>query len=126
MARRGSQTRYERLVAWLDQMSRLRRVLLSLGITIEYVILVSLVVDRLLIDAVLSGDVEPLVPAWIAAGLGVVFYGIGWWALVGFDIDPDRPWRAGNPAGLYVTGGAVALALLVMLALFGVLFGYVL
>ena len=124
MAQRRSRTRYERLVAWLDQMSRLRRVLLSLGITIEFVILASIVIDQLLIDAVLAGEVGPLVPAWIAAGLGVLFYGIGWWALVGFDVDPSRPWQAGNPAGLYVIGGAVALVLLVTLALFGMLFGY--
>jgi hypothetical protein len=126
MAQQRSQTRYARLVGWLDRLPRLRRVLLSLGITVEFVILASLVIDRLLIDSVLSGDVHPLVPAWVAAGLGVVFYGIGWWALVGFDFDADHPWRAGNPAGLYVTAGLLALALLAVLVLFGMMFGYVL
>jgi len=75
---------------------------------------------------VVEGDVDPLTPALIAVALGVILYAIGWWALVGFEGDPRRPWHAGTPAVLYVAAGGAGLVLIVMLALFGLAFGYVL
>ncbi len=118
-----------RIALWrerINRVPRLGRVVLSLLITLELVILLSVIIDRTLIDSVVEGDVDPLTPALIAAVLGVVLYGISWWALVGFDADPRTPWQAGLPAVAVVTAGIAGLLLIVVLALFGLAFGYVL
>ncbi len=111
---------------WLDRQPRGRRVALSLAITVELVILVSVMVDRLLVDRVIAGDLSRSAPAWIAAGTGVIVYVIGWWVLVGFDWNPGQPWRAGKGAVLFAVIGAAALIVLMVLALYGLLFGYLL
>ena len=118
-----------RIDQWADRIGRLsrgRRMALSLAITLVLVILLSVIVDRLLIERVIEGDMGRSVPAWIAAGSGVLCYVIGWWALVGFDWNPDRPWQARAPAVYYVGAGAAGLLVLVVLIVFGLLFGYVL
>ncbi|GAB4414851.1 MAG: hypothetical protein Kow00106_10110 [Anaerolineae bacterium] len=128
MARKGTATtnRFEQWVAWLDRQPRGRRVALSLAITVELVILVSVAVDRLLVDRVIAGDMARTVPAWIAAGTGLFVYVIGWWALVGYDWNPAKPWRAGHKGVLFTAIGVAALIVLVVLALYGLLFGYLL
>ncbi|GIV81775.1 MAG: hypothetical protein KatS3mg051_1129 [Anaerolineae bacterium] len=118
--------RFDQWAAWIQRQSRGRRVALSLAITVELVILVSVVVDRLLVDRVTAGDLSRSAPAWIAAGTGVIVYVIGWWALVGFDWNPGQPWRAGKSAVLFTVIGAAALIVLIVLALYGLLFGYLL
>ena len=110
----------------IDRLPRLARVIVSLMITAELTVLLSVVVDQLLIEAVVEGDVGAMVPALIAAGIGLVFYVIGWWALVGFDVDPSEPWRAGWPTVLYVWAGIAGLAVLLVLVVYGLVFGYVL
>jgi hypothetical protein len=119
-------SRIDYWAARLDRVPRLTRVFLSLAITAELTVLLSLMVDRLLIDSVVSGDVDALVPALVAVGVGVVLYVVGWWALVGFDLDLNEPWHGGPPAVMYVAAGAAGAVLLVALILFGLAFGYVL
>lgn len=128
MVRKEASTtsRFERWTTWLDRQPRGRRVALSLAITVELVILVSVVVDRLLVDRVIAGEMSRAAPAWIAVGTGVLVYVVGWWALVGFDWNPAQPWRAGNAAVLFTVTGAAALIVLIVLALYGLLFGYLL
>jgi len=67
-----------------------------------------------------------MTPALIEATIGVVLYVIGWWLLVGFDADPEKPWQARPLTVGYVAAGVVVLVLLIMLALFGLAFGYIL
>ncbi|MGQ9850501.1 MAG: hypothetical protein ACUVSU_10690 [Aggregatilineaceae bacterium] len=122
----SSADRIGQWAAWINRQSRGRRVALSLAITVELVILVSVLVDRLLIDRVTAGDLSRAAPAWIAAGVGVVVYVLGWWALVGFDWNPAQPWRAGTGAVLFTVAGAAALIVLAVLALYGLVFGYLL
>jgi len=119
-------SRVDMWITRINRVPRLGRVVLSLLITLELVILLSVIIDRTLIDAVVEGDVDPMTPALIAAVLGVVIYGISWWALVGFDADPGDPWQAGLPAVVMVGAGIAGLVLIVVLALFGLAFGYVL
>ncbi len=117
-------TRSQLWAARLDRLPRLERIILSLLITLLLVILVSFIIDRVLIDNVVEGDMDPMLPALIAVVLGLLFYGIGWWAMVGFDM--NGPWHAGKPAVIYAALGALALVMLAVLAIFGLLFGYVL
>ncbi len=118
--------RIDQWTAQLNRLSRTGRVVLSLLITLELVILVSLVVDKLLIDRVVRGDMGAMTPALIEAGIGVVLYVFGWWVLVGFDSDPQNPWQARPRTVWYVAAGVVVLGLLIILALFGLAFGYIL
>lgn len=116
----------DRWAARLGNLSRGWRVLLSLVITLELVILISFAVDRLLIQRVVEGDLARAAPAWIAAGVGLALYAVGWWALVGFDWDPAHPWSPGRPAVLYTAAGVAGLLVVIVLALFGLAFGYLL
>ena len=119
-------SRIEQWAALINRLRRATRIALSVVIALELTLLISLIVDRLLIAAVYDGDVGAMVPALIAVGFGVLFYVIGWWALVGFDADPTRPWRAGRPAVLYAAVGAAGVIALVMLILIGLAQGYIL
>ncbi len=118
--------RIDQWKTWLSRLSRGRRVALSLAITLELVIVVSLIVDRLLVDQVVEGDLSRTVPAWITVGAGLILYAIGWWTLVGFDWEVDQPWQAGTPAVLYVGAGVASLLVLGVLILLGLAFGYIL
>jgi len=114
-----------RIDVWADRLARLShwvRVFLALAIALELTVLLSIAVDRLLLDAVVDGDVDPMTPALIAVVFGVILYGIGWWAMIGF----DSPWQPGTPAVLYTAAGAAGLVILVALVLFGLAFGYLL
>ncbi len=122
----ASASAIDRWAARLGRLSRGWRVLLSLVITLELVILLSFVVDRLLIQRVVEGDLARAAPAWIAVGVGLVLYALGWWALVGFDWDPTRPWRPGRAAVLYTAAGGAGLLVMIVLVLFGLAFGYLL
>jgi hypothetical protein len=128
----GNQARVvteSRIDVWagrLARLSHLARIVLALAIAVELTVLLSVAVDRLLIDSVVDGEVDPRTPALIAAVFGVILYGIGWWAMIGFDGDPGQPWKPGVPAVLYTAAGAAGLVILVVLALFGLAFGYLL
>lgn len=122
----AEQSAVERWAARLGRLSRGWRVTLSLAITLELVILISFAVDRLLVQRVVEGDLARTAPAWIAAGVGLVLYAVGWWALVGFDWNPAQPWRPGRAAVLYTAAGGAGLLVVIVLALFGLVFGYLL
>lgn len=120
---------YSRIDQWADRMDRMprtARIILSLAITLELVVLAWLIVAELFgIDIMDSGS-KTTVPLLLVLVLGIVFYVVGWWAMVGFDTDPNRPWHAGSPAVLYLAAGAAGLIVLLLLALFGLALGYVL
>lgn len=108
----------------ISRMRRPTRILLSAAISLILVILASLIIDRLFIQGVYEGDVDPMTPALVVVGLGLVFYGVGWWAMVGFDLDPDHPWQAGIPAVAYVSVGLIGFVLMIILILLGLVIGY--
>lgn len=122
MAQQDLSARIDLWAGRLNRLPRLWRVILNVVITLELVVLVSVIVDNLLIDAVVEGNVGAGTPILIEAIFGVIFYIIGWWALVGF----DDPWRATTASVLYFAAGAISLVLILMLILYGLAFGYLL
>ncbi|MBI5958166.1 MAG: hypothetical protein HY866_05505 [Chloroflexi bacterium] len=122
MAQQDLLSRIDLWAGRLNRLPRLGRVILSLLITLELVVLVSIVVDGLLIDEVVAGDVGAGMPILIEAVFGVIFYSLGWWALVGF----DQPWRATTASVLYFAAGVIGLGLILILVLYGLAFGYLL
>ncbi|MBN1680559.1 MAG: hypothetical protein JW966_09720 [Anaerolineae bacterium] len=118
-----------RIVLWANRLNRLprsTRIIVVAVITMELVALAWLVVSRITGVNALDADPQVTTQIVIVCVLGLVFYGVGWWAMVGFDLDPDRPWYAGTPAVWFAAAGAAGLIVIVMLALFGLALGYVL
>ena len=113
----------DRIADWaarLTRVSHLGRIALGLAITLVLAILAWVVVDRLVID-----EYGNMTSTFVAVAAGLLVYGGGWWALVGFDEDPRRPWQAGPAAVWFVAAGAAGLVALIMLAALGLAFGYV-
>lgn len=118
--------RVDRWMSRIDRLPRLGRVILSLVITLELVIILWLIVAALFGMEPLDPDPDTTAPLLVIIVLGLTLYAVGWWALVGFDMDPNQPWRAEPPALVYVLLGAAGFVLLVMLAIYGLAFGYTL
>lgn len=110
----------------LNRVRRPWRVVLSLLITLELVALLWLVLAQIFGVGVFEPGDDAGTALLIAVVLGFAVYGLGWAALVGFDLDPDRPWRAGRLAVLYVAAGAAGAFTVAVLILYGLIFGYVL
>lgn len=118
------QMRMQRWTARLSRWSRWLRVTLSLIITLELTVFVGLLVDSIVVGDALSQDVGARTTALvIIAVVGVVIYAVGWWALVGFDFDPDHPWQANAASVLFVLAGLIAFFVLAVLVVAGLLFG---
>ena len=110
---------FEQWAARLTGTPRLWRIVLSLLITLELAILAWVVVDRVIIN-----EFGSMTSTFVAVAVGLVAYAIGWWALVGFDDAPDHPWRAGRPAVWFLAVGLGGMVVLIMVAVFGLAFGY--
>jgi hypothetical protein len=121
-------TRVERWAARIDRLPRLTRVVLTLLITLELAGLTWPVAAFVFGVKPIDPDPGPATTLLflIVVPLGLVFYGVGWWAMVGFDMNPDQPWRATAASARYLVAGGVCLLLILLLVSFGLLFGYVL
>jgi len=106
----------DRLAEWLARRSRLTRLLIAALIALILTGALSLFLFGYLF-AMPSGtfNVGPINPSSILtitlvalAILGVVFYGIGWRVLVGFDVGDDAL-RPGRPAALWVLFAIIVL-----------------
>lgn len=121
-------SRSEQIAARLDRMSRGSRIMLNMWTSIAVSVLIGLPVVLLF-----SRDVNQLeqgeilyAPTIIVAVLWLVVYAYGWWALVGFDWDPEVPWRARQPAVAMLVVSVIASFLLVLEAVVALMFGFVL
>jgi len=112
----------DRVALWAERLTRLPhvwRIVLGFLITLVMAILAWVVVDRLVI-----GELGNTTSTFVAVAAGLLVYGVAWWALVGFDDNPQQPWQAGPAAVWLVAAGAAGLVALVMLAVLGLAFGY--
>ncbi|MCC7449248.1 MAG: hypothetical protein IT324_17645 [Anaerolineae bacterium] len=115
----------DRLAGWLARRSRLTRLLIAGVIALILTGALSLFLFGYLF-AMPSGtfNVGPFDPSNILtitlavlAVLGIVFYGIGWRVLVGFDLG-DENLRPGRPAALWVLFAIIVLLGTVCLTIF--------
>jgi hypothetical protein len=111
-------------MARIDRMPRMTRIVLALFFTLVLVVLAWLVFSVLFGIEVFDPNPDATAPLVVVVVLGLVVYGVGWWSMVGFEI--DQPWQAGLPAVVFVTAGLLGLLLIVVLVLFGLAFGYIL
>lgn len=115
-----SSNRVQQWAARLTRISHLWRIVLSFLIALELAMLSWVVVDRIVIN-----EFGNMTSTFVAVAVGVLAYGVGWWALVGFDDNPRQLWRADARAVWFVAAGAAGLVALVMLAILGLAFGYI-
>lgn len=119
MAKRQPRTRLDSLVYQIDQLPRLSRIMLNMLWALMIVgILVSPLV-LLLSTETLSNLIIFMAIGWVAV------YAVGWWAMVGFDLD-DQPWQAGKPAAWYTIVGVGATVALIAEFIFGLLYAFLL
>jgi len=125
MAKSAQSSRIDLWARRLNRLPRPARILLSLVVTLELVILVWLALSQMFGINLFSTDSSLTVLLVVVLALGLVFYGIAWWAMVGFDSDPEHPWRAGTPAVILSILGVGGLVMVLVLGVLGLVLKYV-
>lgn len=123
-ASRGNTYSSDRIAQWADRLTRVPhvwRIVLGALIALVLALLAWVVVDRIVIN-----EFGSMTSTFVAVAVGVLAYGAGWWALIGFDEDPSHPWHARAGAVWFVAAGAAGLVALIALVALGLIFGYVL
>lgn len=117
--------RIDRITRRVAQMSRPTRIVVNMLISLTVVGLMGLPIMFLLAgsDTVEGGGVATI-PVTVLAVVWLVTYGIGWWAMVGFDTDVE--WVAGRPAGWMLVFGVMVFLIFALEIILSLLFGFVL
>lgn len=106
-------------------MSRPTRIIINTLISLLIVALIGVPMMFLIAgDDSAEGGGASTLPVTIIAVLWLIIYGVGWWALVGFDIEEE--WQPGRPAGWMLVVGIGALLILIIEIVAGLLFGLLL
>lgn len=110
---------------WVDGLPRGARIGLNAFISLLVMVVLGLPIVLITagsqVNEIESGEVL-YIPTIVIAVAWLAIYGIGWWALVGFDWDLDIEWRAERPAVWMVLLGATAFLLIIFGCIFGLLF----
>ncbi len=102
-------------VQWCLGLPRLVRIIAVAIFTLAFTLAVSPLVDYIYLVYLFTEQTRVL-PSLVSAAIGVGFYVLGWWLLIG-SVGEPRPAR---PAVLvYVTVGILALCLVIVLAVTG-------
>lgn len=121
-----TQSRVDVWALRINRWPRLTRVIVSLAVTVILTLLAWLLLAEIFGLKPLDAETDATLPLLLDVGVALFLYALGWWALVGFDLDPNRPWQAGSVAVLYVAAGVAGAFILIMLFIFGLAFGYIL
>jgi hypothetical protein len=106
-------SRIEQWAARIEALPRLLRITLTLVTTVLLVFLVWALLAELVGGGLVSADPSPALTL-IVALMGMLIYGAGWAALVGFDNRPGGAWHAGPSAVYFLAAGGAALAVIVV------------
>jgi hypothetical protein len=102
-------------VQWCLRLPRLLRIITVAIFALAFTLAVSPLVDYIYLSYFFTEETRVL-PSLVSAAVGVAFYILGWWLLIG-TVGETRPAR---PAVLvYVLVGIIALFLVILLALSG-------
>jgi hypothetical protein len=102
-------------VRWCLRLPRLVRIIAVAIFSLAFTLAVSPVVDYTYLSYFFTEETRVL-PSLVTMAIGVVFYVLGWWLLIG-NVGETRPAR---PAVLvYVTVGILTLCLVIVLAVTG-------
>jgi hypothetical protein len=115
----------DRITYRAQSMSRPTRIVINTLISLLIVALIGLPIMFFIAgdDSGESGGTSTM-PVTILAVLWLIIYGVGWWALVGFDIEEE--WQPGRPAGWMLVVGIGGLLLLIIEIMASLLFGLLL
>lgn len=119
-------SRLDLLTARINHWSRPLRIAMTTFITLVIVVIVGYIVDRLLLQAVYDEELSAWVPTIIMGVVGLGTYGGGWWLLVGFDWNVDKPWQARRASTIFVLAGLFGFGIVLLGLLSGLVFGYLL
>jgi len=104
-AKRSSGVWWRRAVGRLLALPRLVRIMLVVLLSVAIVLAVFPLVDRIYFYNFFSPDTRSL-PAYVLAGIGLIYYALGWWLVIG---------RAGSRpevrpvTGVYLLSGLITL-----------------
>ncbi len=111
----------EALVARLDRWPRPLRIGLNSGVAVLLLLVVGYALS-LVLDV--SPEADNTLYFALVGGLGIALYALGWGLLVGFDWNPDIPWRAQRAAAYYLLSGLFALIVIFLALLAGLVYSY--
>jgi hypothetical protein len=110
-----------------QRMARPTRIVINTLISLLIVALIGVPLMFLISgDDSASGGSASTMPVTIIAILWLIAYGVGWWALVGFDSNIEEEWQPGRPAGWMLVVGIGALLILIIEIVAALLFGLLL
>ncbi|MEO8608982.1 MAG: hypothetical protein ABI690_13925 [Chloroflexota bacterium] len=102
-------------VQWCLRLPRLVRIIVVAIFALAFTLAVSPAVDYAYLAYMFTEETRVL-PSLVSAAIGIAFYVLGWWLMIG-TVGETRPAR---PAVLvYVLVGIIALCLVIVLALSG-------
>jgi hypothetical protein len=113
------QTRTARLIDWAIHLPRLTRIVLAGVFALAVTLAITPIVDRIYLDYFYNPDTR-LVPALISTVIGLVYYVFGWRTIIGY-VGETPPAR--REVFWYVIIGTVACVIVIVLTVFGAIFG---
>jgi len=122
MPAKKQKNRLDALTQRLNQWSRGARIGMNTFVTLMFILVVGFIVDRLLLRAVYEERLSVWVPTLIISALGVVIYAGGWFLLVGYDWDAEKPWQARRASTLFVLSGLFAFGVIILAVVGGLVF----
>lgn len=91
---------------WMLKQPRITRIVTAAGAAVLLTLLVVPLIDRVYLDNFFTQSTV-IVPALLASAIGLVWYGVGWWLLVGM--------RGSMPVARPVTAGYLVVSAIIVL-----------
>lgn len=108
-----------RLIQWAIHLPRLTRIVLSAVFALAVTLAITPIVDRIYLESFYNPDTR-LVPALITTVVGLAYYVYGWRVIIGY-VGETPPAR--REVFWYFVIGTVASLLVIVLTVFGAVFG---
>jgi hypothetical protein len=108
-----------RLIQWVIHLPRLTRIVLSAVFALAVTLAITPIVDRIYLDNFYSPDTR-IIPALITTIIGLAYYVFGWRTIIGY-VGETPPAR--REVFWYFIVGTVACLIVIVLTVFGAIFG---